>query len=109
MSKTKNNMVIPKIGNFPIFTKGNLKISNGYESRKNLFFEILPKQIVMDNIEIPFHQRWREFSEKSNYIEYRSKDYNKIKIIFDKNKKRFYVSIKDLISKKYPFFTRKSF
>jgi hypothetical protein len=109
-NKINNRLSAPLVGNFSIFTKSNLKISTGYEQilfEKKPVLEILPKQVILDNLEIPFHQRWREHNEKSKHIEYRSKDLYKVKILFDKNKNRFYVSAFDVVSVQYPEFVRR--
>jgi hypothetical protein len=81
------------------FTKNKLRIAKGYEKiivEEKPFCVFLHKQICHENIAIPFKQNWREESEKSDYIEYRSKDYCNIKIKYDKKKLRFFVSLFDL-------------
>lgn len=103
--KKKSRLIAPVSGNFFIFTKGNLKISDGYQRihlGKNPLLEINEKQITIDNLLIPFHQKWREQSSRSNYIEYRSKDYCNVKIIFSKKESNFYVSIYEVTSIEFP-------
>jgi hypothetical protein len=81
------------------FTKNKLRIANGYEKivvEEKPLCVFLHKQICHENITVPFKQIWREESEKSDYIEYRSKDYCDIKLTYDKKKLRFFVSLFDL-------------
>lgn len=103
--KKKSRLIAPVSGNFFIFTKGNLKISDGYQKihlYRNPLLEISEKQITIDNLLIPFHQKWREQSSKSSYIEYRTKDYCNVKIIFSKKERNFYVSIYEVTSIAFP-------
>jgi hypothetical protein len=92
-------------GTLILLTNAKLRIANGYERvvfQKKPFLEISRKNICADNISIPYLQKWRENSIESGWVEYRSKDYCKIKIIYDKQKQKFYCSIFDLHSKEKP-------
>lgn len=80
----------------PIFTKGSMKLCICYEQiTPDKKLEVLPKNIIMKNLFIPFHQRWREKDKNSNFIEYRSKDYCRAKVIYHKEKNRFYIATKE--------------
>lgn len=105
MPRTKylDRILIPINGKKDIFffTKSLLRIANGYEKvviEKKPLLEFSPKNICRNNISIPFAQKWRENSENSQWIEYRSNDYCEIKIRYCKKKQKFYTSIFDLES-----------
>lgn len=102
MSKSlyRKRIKIPILGDqkTSFFTKGKLKIANGYSKillEKKPIVEFLEKNIALDNLVIPHYSRWME-SEQSDWIDYRSKDYCKVRVRFLKSKRLFFCSLFEL-------------
>jgi hypothetical protein len=74
---------------------------------KKPYLEVKKENVIFENISIPNTQKWR-IKGNSDYIEYRSIDFSKTKLILCKNnvhgcnKDMFYISLLDLKCKKYP-------
>lgn len=80
------------------FTKGKLKVSKGYLrifKEKKTTIEFLEKNIYLENLFIPHHLKWR-LSDKSDLIEYRSKDYCRTRIFYCKLRKIFFCNLRVL-------------
>ena len=103
--KYTDRILIPKIGNnsFLFYTEGYLKIANGYEKiiiEKKPMIEFSFKNMCHYNIMVNPHKKWKQNNEKYMFVEYKSKDYCDIKILYNKKKEKFYISIFDLMDDK---------
>lgn len=104
----KKNLHLPELGDQEtiFFTKGKLKIATGYNKiiyAKKTMIEFLGKNVVLENLLIPHYLKWMdsEDSEKSEWIEYRSKDYCKIKIKYNKNTRMFYCFLSEVTTRRF--------
>lgn len=107
--KYEDRLKLPKNGFEEIcfLTHNGLKIASGYErvvfGKKNPLIEFSEQRLFMNNIYLPDNQKWKITNQNQNQIEYRSKDYCSVKILFLKNdtelkKGMFYISPFDLKS-----------
>jgi hypothetical protein len=84
------------------FTKGELRIATGYNkiiiSPKKTLIEFLEKNIILENLLIPHYLKWMD-SEKSEWMEYRSKDYCRVKIKYSKKTNMFYCFLSELTTR----------
>jgi hypothetical protein len=99
----KKNIYLPTNGNQEtiFFTKGKLRIATGYNKiifSKKPLLEFLGKNIVLENLIIPHYLKWMD-SEKSDWIEYRSIDYCRVKIKYSKKAKMFYCFLSELTTR----------
>jgi len=82
-----------------LFTKGRLKVAVGYSRvilGKTKVIEFSHNNVVLDNFVVPFHKKWQE--EKDNqFIEYTSKDYCRLRLVYNTKTKIFCVLAKGLI------------
>lgn len=120
-TKYADRLVLPLIGSKDIlFTTSNgLKIACGYERVAFLMItessvylkpliEFSPKHMISENIVILPSQKWRIDNPKSEFVEFRSKDFTNIRIMKWKTnnegfkKGMFYISPFDLSSKEFP-------
>lgn len=86
-------------------TKNGLKIANGYKRvilQGKPLIEFLDTMLEKENIQIPVNQQWKLKNPTVSHVEYRSRDYCKIKILRSKRNGRYYISPFDLVSDKIP-------
>ena len=91
-----------------IYTKkeGTL-IASGHTRIVNGYYEITNKQIIDDNIHIPWQAEWRTIGSRAYYVEYRTNDIDYIKIYYQMNLVKYadyklhhyYVDVNDVIIK----------
>jgi hypothetical protein len=84
-----------------------LDIATGYNKivyhKSQPYIEFSKNMIHMENVYVPENQKWRIDGSFSSYVEYRSKDCCKIKILqYKKKLNLFYISPFDLKSDKIP-------
>lgn len=112
-TKYKDRLKLPVEGSDKIkfCTSIGLNVATGYErvvfNGKTPYIEFSESRMNQDNIYVPDSQRWRINNVSSPYIEYRSKDYCKIKIMLWKENDElvagmFYASPFDLKSDQIP-------
>jgi hypothetical protein len=94
----KKNIYLPANGNQEtiFFTKGKLRIAQGYEKivfQKKPRVQFLLKNIVLENLYIPFYAQWMEQRKESLFIEYRTKDYCRLKVLYYKETQRFFCEL----------------
>lgn len=99
------NLPIAGLPTIEFCTKNGLKIASGYKKvilDGKPLIEFMDGMIEKENIQIPPNQQWKLKNATISYVEYRSKDYCKIKILRSKRNGRYYISPFDLISDKIP-------
>lgn len=112
-TKYIDRLNLPFLGHFDIYfyTHNGLLIAKGYQKvifhDKTPYIEFNESNIFQDNIKIPESKKWRIKNLASQYVEYRSKDYCNIKILYWKvdtklNSGMFYISPFGLKSDKIP-------
>lgn len=99
------NLPVSGVEDVSFSTKIGLKIAVGYKkvllSGKPMI-EFTDTMIQKENIFLPESQRWKVKNSAFPFVEYRSKDFCKVKILKNKKSGRFYISPFDLTSDKYP-------
>lgn len=103
-SSQKKRIHLPVFGDqeTSFFTKGKLRVAQGYEKivfQKKPVVQFSTKNIFLENFYVPFHMRWTEEREESPFIEYRTKDYCKIKVLYCKLTRMFFCRLADLDTK----------
>lgn len=113
-TKYSDRLKLPVEGSYEIkfHTSIGLAIAAGYErivfNGKVPYIEFAESSLNRNNIYVPDSQKWRIKNLSSPYVEYRSRDYCKIKIILWKqnndkfNEGMFYISPFDLKSDQIP-------
>ena len=86
-------------------TSIGLDVATGYNKivyhKNQPYIEFSKNMIHMENVYVPENQKWRIDGSFSSYVEYRSKDCCKIKILqYKKKSNYFYISPFDLKSDK---------
>jgi len=97
------NMPATGMSDIVFFTKNGLKIANGYKQvilNGKPLIEFL--DVTIENIHIPLNQQWKLKNANISHVEYRSRDYCKVKILQNKRNRRYYISPFDLVSDKIP-------
>ena len=78
------NLPIDGVKDITFTTKNGLKIANGYNQvifQKKPMIEFSEEMLKSENIQIPLNKQWKIKNKSVSYIEYRSKDYCKVKIL----------------------------
>lgn len=106
-TKYSDRLKLPITGseNIVFSTKNGLPIATGYKKvivRGKPLIEFLDTMIKKENIQIPLNQQWKVKNATIPHVEYRSKDYCKVKILRNKRNGKYYISPFDLISDKIP-------
>lgn len=76
-----------------VFSKSGLQIAHDYErivhNERGSYIEISNGNMILSSVEVPGDARWRlsgEYYSKVYYIEYRTVDFNNIKLYYQMNK-----------------------
>lgn len=106
-TKYCDRLHLPEIGNSEVafFTKNGLKIAQGYKTvsySNKPVIEFTETQIDQKNVFIPENKKWKIENKAIDFIEYRSKDFCNIKILKRKIDNKFFISVFDLTSNKFP-------
>ena len=74
----------------PVFTLSGLKIANDFvrivRSDAGDYVEMLPKDVIMENIKVPIKQKWRINRVGVYYVEYRTIDSSDVMIYQQKRR-----------------------